>query len=110
MVYADATVDLVVQAHLAIRFVLTSGKLDAIHAQVAMGRPGARWILSVDLGQRDEGPAVVWPALELRQIPDLDLSGEDRTARYAPRTRTQQREGYACVAQRAPPGGARISQ
>ena len=44
----------------------------------------------------------------MRQIADLDLAGEDRTARHAPGPRAQQGEGYARVAQRALPGRTRI--
>ena len=66
MVHADATVDLIVQAHLAIRLVLTTGKLDAIHAQVAVWNSRSLWILGVDLGQGYEGPAVVGPTPKLR--------------------------------------------
>ena len=108
MVHADAAMDLIVQAHLAVRLVLAAGKLDAIHAQIAVAGPRPLWILAVHLGQRDECPAVVRPAFELRQVADLDLAGEDRTACHAPGPRPQQGEGYADVAPGALPGRARV--
>ena len=73
-----------------------------------MARTRPFWILAVHLGQRDEGPAVVRPALKLRQIGDLGLAGEDWTARHALGPHTQQGQGYARVAQRVFPSRARI--
>ena len=58
VVDADAAMNLVVQADLAIELVLVAGKLHAIHAEVRCAPAGPVGILGVDLRQRDERPAV----------------------------------------------------
>ena len=63
VVHADAAVDLVVQADLAVRLVLVAGELHAVHAQVGVPPAGPVGVLGVDLRQRDERPAVARPAL-----------------------------------------------
>ena len=57
-------------------------------------------ILGVDLGQGDEGAAVVGPAFELRQLADSELIGEQWPARDLARTRAQQGPRHGGVAQR----------
>ena len=57
-----------------------------IHAEVRAHRHRALGILGVDLWQRDEGAAVVRPALELRQVRDVARTVEHGTAAHAPRS------------------------
>ena len=90
VVHADAAVDLVVQADLAIRFVARRPRAARGTCRGSMRVcPGRFGILGVDLGQGDEGPAVVGPALELGQFADADLVGEERPTRDLARARAQ---------------------
>src|SRR5262245_23192290 len=66
MVYADAAMNLVVQADFTIRLILVAGKLHAVHAEIGMPPAGLVHVFGVDLRQGDEWSAIVWPADELR--------------------------------------------
>ena len=90
MMDADAAMDLVVQADLAIRLVLVAGQLHAIHAEVGVPPAGPVGVLGVDLRQRDEGAAVARPALQLRQLAHRRLVIEDRPASDELRPRVPQ--------------------
>ena len=60
---ADTAVNLVMQADLFVGLVFSTGKLNAIHAQVGSLQAGLVGVLGVDLRQRDKCSAVVWPGL-----------------------------------------------
>ena len=106
MVHADAAMDLIVEAHFAIRLVL--------HCPPAArgtcpgwtsSKPALLGMFRVDLRQRDEGAAVVGPALELRQVGDatgLRQHGSVWSTRRG--KRAQRREGHPEIAQRVTPG------
>lgn len=64
--HADAAVDLVVQADLAVRSVLIAAELNAVHAEVGALPARALGMLGVYLRQRHEGAAVVGPTDDLR--------------------------------------------
>ena len=70
MVYANAAMQLIVQADLAIELVLTTRQLDAIHAEIRTRQTGIPDVFGVDLRQRHVGSAVIGPRFELRQLSD----------------------------------------
>ena len=51
MMDADRTLDLIVQANFAIGFVLSAGKLNAIHAEVRVPPPRSRDVFRINLRQ-----------------------------------------------------------
>src|SRR6516162_3798634 len=67
MMDADAAMDLVVYADLAVRLVLAAGKLNAVHAEVGVSPARPASILSIDLRQGDESAGVFRPADKRRQ-------------------------------------------
>ena len=76
---ADAAVNLIVQPDLAIRHVVVAAQLNAIHAEIRVLEARLVGMLGVDLRQRDEGPAVVRPALELWQLIERRLAFNNRS-------------------------------
>jgi hypothetical protein len=70
VVDAQSAMDLVVQPDLAVGLVLSAGDLHAVHAQVGMGQSGAIGVFGIDLRQGDVGPAVLGPALQVRELID----------------------------------------
>ena len=74
----DAAMDLVVQPDLAVRLVLASGKLYAVHAQIAAMEARGVGVFGVDLRQRDVRPAVVGPRFQLRQLVERGFALEHR--------------------------------
>ena len=89
MVDADRTMDLIVQADLAIGLVLAAGKLDAVHAEVRVAPARAIDIFGINLRQRDERAAVVGPTDLLRQLRDRGFVGDDICAANKLRQRGQ---------------------
>jgi hypothetical protein len=67
----DGALQLIVQTDFAVGLVLAARKLDAVHAEVRMPPAGLRDILGVDLRQRDERAAIVWPTDLLGKLRDL---------------------------------------
>ena len=87
MVDADVPPDLVMQPNLSVGFVLVARELDAVHPQVGFEDTGIHRIFGVDLGEQDEGAAVVLPALDLRESGDRGCmfkhgTGPNSTGRY----------------------------
>ena len=62
----DATVDLVMQANFPVLLVLSPRDLDAIHAEIRTLDAGLICTFGVDLGERDKGSTIPWPADKLR--------------------------------------------
>ena len=79
MVHADAAVNLVVEPDFAIRHVLLAGELHAVHAQVRLSQAGPVGVFGINQWQGHEGPAVIGPALDLRELVECGLVGEDRS-------------------------------
>ena len=79
MVHADAAVNLVVEPGFAIRHVLIAGELHAVHAQVRLSRAGPVGVFGINQRKRHKGPAVIGPALDLRELVECGLVGEDRS-------------------------------
>ena len=79
MVDADVPPDLVMQTDLSVGFVLVARELDAVHPQVGFEDTGIHGIFGVDLGEQDEGAAVVRPALDLREPADRGCIFKDGT-------------------------------
>ena len=94
MMQADAAVQLVVEADLAIGFVVVACELHAVHAEVRLHerppRASVAGVLGVDCRQRDERPAVTGPARHLWEARERNLMGEHRPRPHAP---GQHREG-----------------
>ena len=101
VVNPDPAVNLIVQAHLAPRGVVVARELHAVHAQVARHEPRVFRILRVDLGQRDEGAAVLGPGPDLGQLTQGRARGEHRPVPDLPWQGAQPRHGRGRVA----PGG-----
>ena len=80
VMHAEAAMNLVVQAHLAVLDVVVAGELDAVHAEVGVTESLLLRVLGVHLRQRDERTAVVGPGRDLRQVGERDLVREDRAA------------------------------
>ena len=78
MVHADAAMQLVVEADLAVVLVGIARQLDAVHAEVRMLRAGMVRVFGVNSRQGDERSAVAGPACHLRQPRERNVTGEHR--------------------------------
>ncbi len=107
MMQADAAVQLIVEPDLAIGFVVVACELHAVHAEVRLHerppRASVAGVFCVDGRQRDERPAVSWPACHLREARERNLMREHRPR---PHATGQHREGV----DRAPPVSPRSGQ
>ena len=104
----DAAMNLIMQPDLAVRLVLPAGKLHAVHAQVAALEARRVGVFGVDLRQRDVGPAVVGPRLQLRQLVDRRLAIQHRARSDLSRPRQQGRPGRLQIQPRPPHHVGRI--
>ena len=98
----DAAMNLIVQAHLAVRLILPAGKLHAIHAQVAAVEARRVGVFGIDLRQGDVRPAVVGPRFQLRQLVDRGFALQYRAGADFLRACQQRRPGRIQVEPRPP--------
>jgi len=78
MMRADPTMNLIVQACLAASLVFIAGNLHAVHAQVRFPPARPVGVFGIDERQRNEGPAVLRPANQLRELLQRRFPIEDR--------------------------------
>jgi Tol biopolymer transport system component len=103
MVDSNPAVDLIVKSHL-IPLVLVPGELDAIHAEVRAHDPSRVGVFRVNLGKRDEGASIARPALDARQIRNLDPVAKNGSGADSLRDGTRRGQRGRESSERLPPG------
>lgn len=76
LVHPDAAVQLVMKARLPVGQVLVAAELDAVHAEVGAQYAGPFGVFGVHLREGHEGPAVLRPVDDLRQLGEAHLLEE----------------------------------
>ena len=100
VVRADAPVDLIMQARLVGR-IGVARQLHPVHAQIGGVQAGAAGIFAINQGQGDKGAAVARPAGQARQIGEIAVALQHRSAAVPLRAR-QHADQTGQRGQRAP--------
>src|SRR5205814_1192887 len=99
VMYANAAVNLIMQAKFAVRNVSPARNLHAVHPEIRVRHTRLAHVLGIALRQRDECTTVVRPALELRKLADRGLVFEDRALAHASRLHPPSRERRGGISQ-----------
>src|SRR5438034_5004646 len=108
MVNANAPVNLVMEPNFAVHLVLIARHLDPVESQVRLRPAGVVGVFGVDLPERDERPAVEWPALQLGKLRNRSGMGKDRAAANEVRPHPPQDKRQGPVSPRLPKEVPRI--